>query len=122
MGLERHKAHTRNEKERKKNPRSSKRSEHALSFVYLHVSSPKHHHTTQVEGRLAGDTLELSALKGCGWQYDGNRSVALPPPATEAAAAAAGLRIVVRHPFSATLQVREGQRVEGGRFDSSFES
>lgn len=57
----------------------------------------------QVDGRLAGDSLELSALKGSGWTYDGNRSVALPPAAS--GAGGEGLRILVRHPFSAALQV-----------------
>ena len=59
----------------------------------------------QVEGRLAGDSLELSALRGSGWTYDGNRSVALPPAAA-GNSSVGGLRILVRHPFSAALQVR----------------
>ncbi len=67
------------------------------------------YHPWQVEGRLAGDSLELSALQGSGWQYDGNRSLALPPPTNPSKNASSssggGLRIVFRHPFSAELQV-----------------
>jgi hypothetical protein len=85
------------------------------SFRSIDVRKPP-----QVEGRLAGDSLELSALRGSGWSYDGNRSVALPPATgkkdkgkekekeKEKEGLAGVLRILVRHPFSAALQVRWG--------------
>jgi hypothetical protein len=71
-----------------------------------------------VEGRLAGDSLELSALKGSGWSYDGNRSVAFLPAegeeGEEKEKAAGDLRIGWRHPFSAALQVWMYGNVWGG--------
>lgn len=75
-----------------------------------------------MDGRLAGDSLELSALKGSGWQYDGNRSVALPPPS--ASGSQGDLRIVFRHPFSASLQrmsvvVEQQHQTESGDGDGS---
>lgn len=73
-----------------------------LSYGYEYLHSPQHTH--QVEGRLAGDSLELSALKGSSWRYDGNRSLAIPPPAAALEEGEGALRIVVRHPFSASLQ------------------